>query len=76
MFIKTSTPHEVGSFIDVTLHVPGLEQPIKIHCKVVHAQFVNAEDDDDRGIGVQFVRIDDESRDNLVDFIKSQKDCT
>lgn len=74
MFVKTKTPHEKGSKTDLFLHVPGMDEPLKIIAEVVH---VNLKEPlgDDSGIGVKFIDLDESSRQKLVEFIKSREDC-
>lgn len=75
MFIATKRPHEIGSQVDLDLHVPGLDTPLKIKGEVVHAKQHNVPDED-AGIGVRFIDIQEESRLALLDFLKSQSDCS
>lgn len=72
MFIRTETPHERGSLIDLLLYVSGLDEPIKISGEVVHRDCFNR-NMEDAGIGVKFISIDKKSKKMLLNFIKSQK---
>lgn len=74
MFIKTRIHHNIGSDICLYLHVPALKEPIKIVAKVVHLNFINVSDEE-AGVGVKFTDIDEKSRQSLIGFIKSQKNC-
>ncbi|OGW33654.1 MAG: hypothetical protein A2X59_01250 [Nitrospirae bacterium GWC2_42_7] len=74
MFIKTKVQHKIDSDICLYLHVPGLQEAIKIVAKVVHLNFLNVSDEE-AGIGVQFTDIDEESRQSLIGFIRSQTNC-
>lgn len=74
MFVKTRTPHEKGSRTDVLLHVPGIDEPLKIIAEVVHTN-LSEPLDENSGIGVKFIDIDESSRQKLVDFIRSQEHC-
>ena len=74
MFIKTKIQHKIGSDLCLYLHVPGLKEAVKIAAKVVHLNFLNVSDEE-TGIGVKFIDIDNESRQALIDFIRSQKGC-
>lgn len=72
MFIRTETPHEIGSSIDLLLYVSGLDEPIKITGEVVHRDFFSP-GKEDTGIGVKFISVDKKSRSMLLNFVKSQK---
>lgn len=72
-FINTNRPHKINEIIELSLDVPGLNSPLKIKGEVVHIKIHNVKDED-AGIGVKFLDIDEESRKALVDFIKFQKD--
>lgn len=75
MFINTKRLHEIGSHVNVGLHVPGLAEPVKLTAEVVHIKFLNVRDED-AGIGVKFIDIDEHSRQALITFIKSQENCS
>lgn len=74
MFVNTKKHHETGSNIDLFLHVPGLEESIKIIGEVTHTNFINVKDED-AGIGIKFIDIVEKSRLLLINFLKSQKNC-
>lgn len=72
MFIATKSKLELGTMVDITLHIPGLEEPLKISCKVVHTKRFNVPEED-QGVGVKFINIDSESRSKLIEFMKNQR---
>ena len=74
MFVKTKAHHKKGSKTDLFLHVPGMNEPLKIIAEIVH---VNPKEPagEDSGIGVKFIDMDDLSRQKLVEFIKSLENC-
>jgi type IV pilus assembly protein PilZ len=72
MFLRTETPHEIGSPIDLLLYVPGLDEPIRINGEVVHRDCFSP-NKEDAGIGVKFISVDKKSRKTLLDFVKAQK---
>jgi type IV pilus assembly protein PilZ len=72
-FINTKRHHSINEIVELSLDVPGLDKPLKIKGEVVHIKIQNVPDED-AGIGVKFLDIDEESRKALVDFIKFQKD--
>ncbi len=72
MFIKTRRPHQTHDVVDLFLHVPGLTEPVHISGEIVHTNTLNARDED-AGIGVKFIDIDEKSRQSLISFIQSQE---
>jgi len=72
MFIKTKSAYEIGSWLDLLLYVPGLDEPIRITGRVRHNSFFPGKDEDD-GIGIEFIGIDEKSREALIQFAKKQK---
>lgn len=74
MFLKTKTQHKIGTKVELFLHVPGFNEPIKITGEVVHAHFLNVKDEE-AGIGIKFLDINETSRQILVDFVRSLEDC-
>lgn len=75
MFLKTKQRHEIGSHASLLLHVPGLDEPIKIIGEIVRTHFFNVTDENS-GVGIKFIELDDTSRQYLIDFIKTQEDCS
>jgi|PlaIllAssembly_1097288.scaffolds.fasta_scaffold330131_1 uncharacterized protein (TIGR02266 family) len=77
MFIKTRRPHQTHDVVDLFLHVPGLTEPVHIGGEILHVNILNASDsDEDAGIGVKFIDIDEKSRQALIAFIQSQESRT
>jgi uncharacterized protein (TIGR02266 family) len=72
MFIGTRHRHKVQEHVDLFLHVPGLDDPIRLIGEIAHVTADNVEDEH-AGVGVKFVDIDDKSRQILISFIKSQE---
>jgi len=72
MFIKTRRPHEVHDRVDLSLQVPGLPDAIHIVGEVVRVCIHNTSDED-AGIGIKFIDIDEKSRQALISFIASHK---
>ncbi|UCE79839.1 MAG: TIGR02266 family protein [Nitrospiraceae bacterium] len=75
MFIGTKSKLDVGTMVDIALHIPGLDKPLTISCKVVHAKRFNVSEED-QGVGVKFIDIDAESRVKLIEFMKNQRNCS
>ncbi len=74
MFLKTKTQHKLGTKVELFLHVPGFNEPIKITGEVVHAHFLNVKDEE-AGIGIKFLDINETSRHILINFVRSLEDC-
>jgi uncharacterized protein (TIGR02266 family) len=72
MFIRTRRPHEIHDAVHLFLHVPGLPDPVHIIGEVVRVN-IHAVHDEDAGIGLKFVDIDEKSRQVLISFIKSHE---
>jgi type IV pilus assembly protein PilZ len=74
MYIKTQTPFEIGSAIELFLHIPEINDPIRISAEVVHAN-PSEDNEKDTGIGVKFIEVEESSRQLLITYIKSLQDC-
>ncbi len=74
MFIRTKRKHELHEVAELLLHVPELPHPVKIKGEIVHVE-LNAQREEDCGVGVKFIDIDDQSREALIAFIKSRENC-
>ena len=70
IFIKTKRHHEVNEVVDLSLIVPGIDNPLIIKGEVVHIKIQDLPDED-AGVGVKFIEINPESRKALIDFMKS-----
>ena len=71
MFIKTKSSYETGSRLDLLLHVPNLDEPIIIMGRVIHNGFYD--EGKDAGIGIEFIDIDEKSREIIIKSLKAQK---
>ncbi len=74
MFINTKRHHEINETVDIQLHVPGIDQPLNIACEVIRVHIHNVPDDE-AGIGVKFIDMDDQSRRALITYIKTLENC-
>ena len=70
IFINTKRHHEVNEIVDLSLIVPGFDEPLIIKGEVVHIKIQNVPDED-AGVGLKFIEIEPESRKALIDLIKS-----
>lgn len=73
IFINTRRHHEISEIVDLSLIVPGLDNPLNIKGEVIHIKIHNVPDED-AGIGIKFMDIDSESRKALIEYIKSRND--
>jgi uncharacterized protein (TIGR02266 family) len=73
IFINTRRHHEISEVVDLSLVVPGLDNPLNIKGEVIHIKIHNVADED-AGIGIKLIDIDSESRKALIEFIKSRND--
>jgi len=69
MFIKTKTSYEMGSRVDLLLHVASFDEPIRIMGRVIRSSF--SAKVEDAGIGIEFIDIDKKSREILIQKLKS-----
>lgn len=74
MFIRTKRYHELHEIAELLLHVPELPHPVRIKGEIVHVE-LHAQREEDCGVGVKFIDIDDQSREALIAFIKSRENC-
>jgi hypothetical protein len=58
--------------VDLFLHVPGLPDPVHIIGEVIRVN-IKTGTDEDAGVGVKFIDIDEKSRQILISYIKSQE---
>jgi len=75
MFIKTRHPHQTHDVVDLFLHLPGLTEPAHITGEIIHVTMLSASDED-AGIGVKFIDIDEKSRQALLAFLQSPESLT
>jgi len=54
------------------LHAPDLDEPIKITGRIIHNS--SSDEGEDGGIGVEFIDIDEKSREMLIKNLRRQKD--
>ncbi len=74
MFLNTNKRYEKGSKVSLFLHVPGLEEPLKILGEIVHVNFSDY-NDENNGVGIKFIDINELSRQALIKYIRSHKHC-
>lgn len=74
MFIRSKRHHTISEIAELLLHVPELPHPVRIRGKIVHVEH-DAQREEDCGVGVKFIDIDDQSREALISFIKSRENC-
>ena len=61
----------MGSKLDLLLHVPSFDEPIRIVGRVIRNSF--SAENEDVGIGIEFIDIDEKSREILIQKLKSSR---
>jgi type IV pilus assembly protein PilZ len=74
MFIKTTTPIEPGTKLELELFLPDLNEPIRLSVEVMHSHSPEV-DAQNAGVGVRFLDIDPLSRSILVNYLSAVSDC-
>ena len=74
LFVMTSNPPELGTKVDINLHLPELADPINIIGEVVHSQDPG-HGGDDPGVGLKFLDMDPLSRGTLASYLSYLSDC-
>lgn len=75
MFIGTKRQHHVSDIVSLALTVPGMDHPLEITGEVVRVS-ADGLSEEGAGIGIKFVDMNAESRQVLVDYIRSLKNCS
>ncbi len=67
-FIEKKLPFPVGQKVDLRLELPGSGRKMPITGKIIN----NYQDQDDniKGAGIQFVELDDQTRDGITAYLK------
>lgn len=74
MFISSKRKHHAGEIVDLSLSVPGIDRPLRITGEVVRVS-PEGISPDGAGIGIKFRDMDAESRQILVNYIRSLDTC-
>lgn len=74
MFINTKRHHLAGDIVEVMLHVPGMAAPLRLECEVVRVNVRNVPDEE-AGIGVRFLELEEESRRSLISYLTTLEEC-
>lgn len=73
MFIRTTSPIETGTKIQLELFIPDLNEPILLSVEVVRSSQY-AVDKEDAGVGVRFLDIDPLSKSILINYLSALSD--
>jgi uncharacterized protein (TIGR02266 family) len=74
VFIRTPNPLDLEEEFLLKLHIPDGQEPMEALCKVVWANKYGKESEEmPRGMGVKFLRLQDEFKRRIEEFIKIQK---
>jgi uncharacterized protein (TIGR02266 family) len=69
VFIATELHRPVGTQVELALHLPNREQPLRCVGEVRWLRAANAEKDTQPGLGLRFVRLEPEARRRLQSFL-------
>jgi uncharacterized protein (TIGR02266 family) len=73
-FIRTPNPLDLEEEFLLKLHIPDGQEPMEALCKVVWTNKYGKESEElPRGMGVKFLRLQDELKRRIEEFIKIQK---
>ncbi|GAB4482540.1 MAG: hypothetical protein OHK006_01220 [Thermodesulfovibrionales bacterium] len=70
MFISTKRKHQIGEIVVLALTVPGIDHPLRITGEIVRVS-LEMTSPEGAGIGIKFSDMDAESRQMLVNYIRS-----
>lgn len=74
VFIRTPNPLDLEEEFLLKLHIPDGQEPMEALCKVVWTNKYGKESEElPRGMGVKFLRLQDELKRRIEEFIKIQK---
>lgn len=68
IFVKTETPHGVGTSVDLQFKLPGSDEPVRITGTVMHLSSGNA--GDPLGMGIEFSELNASTRDRINDLVR------
>ena len=75
MFIRTTSPIEIGTKMQLELFLPNLNEPILLSVEVVHSE-MHMHDKNNAGVGVRFLDIDPLSKSILINYLSALPDCS
>ena len=75
MFIKTTSPIEIGTKMQLELFLPDLNEPLLMSIEVVH-RHIYEDDDSQEGVGVKFIDIDPLSKSILINYLSAISNCS
>jgi type IV pilus assembly protein PilZ len=74
VFIHTQNPLDLEEEFFLKLHIPDGKEPMEVLCRVVWTNKYGKESEElPRGMGVKFLKLRDESKRRIEEFIKMQK---
>ena len=68
LFVETEQPAEIGEAIALEFRIPGADQPIQAHGRIMRTS--DGLGDEPPGMGIQFEKLDDEAREIINELVK------
>lgn len=75
MFIRTTSPIDTGTKMQLELFLPDLNEPILLSVEVVHSK-MDMYDKRNTGVGVKFIDIDPLSKSILKNYLSALSNCS
>jgi type IV pilus assembly protein PilZ len=68
IFVETTTPHPLGTLVDLQFRLPGGDEPIRIKGTVVRV--AEGEDGESPGLGIEFENLDGPTRHRINELVR------
>ncbi len=68
IFVETSTPHALGTEVDLQFRLPGGDEPVRVRGSVVHVS--EGEDGEPPGLGIEFEDLDGPTRQRINNLVR------
>ena len=71
MFVETDAPQALGTGVSLQFQLPGSEDPIEVHGRVV--RHADGSSHEGAGMGIEFDELDDGTRERIGHLVRSLK---
>jgi DNA repair protein RadC len=68
IFVETTTPHPLGTAVDLRFTLPGSEEPVRVKGSVVHVS--SGEGGEPPGLGIEFENLDGPTRQRINNLVR------
>ncbi len=68
IFVETTTPHPLGTVVDLQFKLPGSDEPVRVKGSVVHVS--DGEDGESPGLGIEFENLDAPTRQRINELVR------